>query len=135
MSSIDFNLSEVPPDRLEGVLANLQAEKTRRTIENKLAHYRPYPKQAAFHAAGSKHRERLLMAGNQLGKCFDSLKEAERQLYLAVIRGNVKARLKGRELGPEWLKQISKMKFDDNNDFALPPDIELSVEDAKRIWG
>jgi hypothetical protein len=30
--------------------------------------YRPYPKQAAFHAAGSKHRERLLMAGNQLGK-------------------------------------------------------------------
>jgi hypothetical protein len=67
--------------------------------------------------------------------CFDSLKEAERQLYLAVVRGDVKARLKGRELGPEWLKQISKMKFDDSNDFALPPDIELSVEDAKRIWG
>jgi hypothetical protein len=33
MSSIDFSLSEVPPDRLEGVLANLQAEKTRRTVE------------------------------------------------------------------------------------------------------
>jgi hypothetical protein len=27
------------------------------------------------------------------------------------------------------------MKFDDNNTFALPPDIELSVEDANRIWG
>ena len=38
--------------------------------------------------------------------------------------------------GPEWLKQISKMKFDDNKSaFALPPDIELSVEDATRIWG
>jgi hypothetical protein len=36
-------------------------------------------------------------------------------------------------LGPEWLKQISKMKFDDSDVFALPPDIELSVEDAKRI--
>jgi phage terminase large subunit-like protein len=28
----------------------------------------PYPKQAAFHAAGATARERLLMAGNQLGK-------------------------------------------------------------------
>jgi phage terminase large subunit-like protein len=35
---------------------------------NSLARYRPYPKQAAFHAAGATHRERLLMAGNQLGK-------------------------------------------------------------------
>jgi hypothetical protein len=38
-------------------------------------------------------------------------------------------------LGSEWLTQLSKMKFDDNNAFALPPDIELSVEDAKCIWG
>lgn len=30
--------------------------------------YRPYPKQQLFHAAGSHARERLLMAGNQLGK-------------------------------------------------------------------
>jgi hypothetical protein len=66
---------------------------------------------------------------------FDDVKEAERQLYFAVIGAKVKARRKGRVLGPEWLKQISKMKFVANNDFALPPDIELSVEDAKRIWG
>jgi hypothetical protein len=50
------------------VLANLQAEKERRIVENKLGHYWPYAKQATFHAAGAKHRERLLMAGNQLGK-------------------------------------------------------------------
>ena len=30
--------------------------------------HRPYPRQAAFHAAGAQHRERLFMAGNQLGK-------------------------------------------------------------------
>src|SRR5262249_14767750 len=36
--------------------------------ENRLASYVPYPKQAAFHAAGATARERLLMAGNQLGK-------------------------------------------------------------------
>ena len=32
--------------------------------------YEPYPKQAEFHAAGSHARERLLMAGNQLGKTY-----------------------------------------------------------------
>lgn len=35
---------------------------------NRLARYRPYPKQKAFHEAGAGHRERLLIAGNQLGK-------------------------------------------------------------------
>jgi phage terminase large subunit-like protein len=44
----------------------LSAEKNRRLTENRLAYYRPYPKQAEFHAAPA--RERLLMAGNQLGK-------------------------------------------------------------------
>src|SRR5476649_2252800 len=35
---------------------------------SRLGHYRPYDKQAEFHAAGSSHRERLFLAGNQLGK-------------------------------------------------------------------
>lgn len=33
-----------------------------------LSRYRPYTKQKGFHAAGAAHRERLFMAGNQLGK-------------------------------------------------------------------
>jgi hypothetical protein len=36
--------------------------------EQRLFHYKPYHRQLDFHAAGSSHRERLLMAGNQLGK-------------------------------------------------------------------
>jgi Terminase large subunit, T4likevirus-type, N-terminal len=36
--------------------------------EDRLRYYRPYEKQLAFHKAGASHRERLLMAGNQLGK-------------------------------------------------------------------
>src|ERR1700755_378901 len=36
--------------------------------ENRLSRYVPYPKQAAFHAAGATARERLLIGGNQLGK-------------------------------------------------------------------
>jgi phage terminase large subunit-like protein len=46
----------------------LESEKKRRRTENSLAYYRAYPKQKAFHEAGLKYRERLLMAGNQLGK-------------------------------------------------------------------
>ena len=40
----------------------------RRRDRTRLSRYRPYSKQAEFHAAGAVHRERLLMAGNQLGK-------------------------------------------------------------------
>jgi phage terminase large subunit-like protein len=36
--------------------------------QEQLTRYAPYPKQCDFHAAGSAFRERLLMAGNQLGK-------------------------------------------------------------------
>jgi hypothetical protein len=60
--------------------------------------------------------------------------EAEKQLYLAVMKGEVRSALNGRELGPEWRNQISHMKFDERP-FTLPPDLRLSVEDAKRIWG
>src|SRR5215831_53302 len=50
------------------LLQTLTAEKTRRSTENRLAYYQPYKKQAEFHESGATHRERLLMAGNQLGK-------------------------------------------------------------------
>jgi phage terminase large subunit-like protein len=43
-------------------------EQKRRTDRNRLAAYQPYNKQAEFHAAGLQNRERLFMAGNQLGK-------------------------------------------------------------------
>jgi hypothetical protein len=46
---------------------------------------------------------------------FGNVTEAEKQLYLAVIRGEVRARRKGIVLGPEWLQQILKMNFDDKN--------------------
>ncbi|QWP79222.1 terminase family protein [Lysobacter sp. K5869] len=45
-------------------------ESLRRRRENRLALYRPYAKQAEFHALGAAIRERLLMAGNQLGKTW-----------------------------------------------------------------
>jgi phage terminase large subunit-like protein len=41
-----------------------------------LARYVPYEKQGAFHEAGAAHRERLFMAGNQLGKTTAGAAEA-----------------------------------------------------------
>lgn len=43
-------------------------ERLRRYRRSRLTNYSPYPKQSDFHAAGAIHRERLFMAGNQLGK-------------------------------------------------------------------
>jgi hypothetical protein len=63
---------------------------------------------------------------------FDSISTANKWLYLAVIRGVVRARSKGLVLGPEWVKQLSKMPYDHDNPFALPPDIELSIDDVKK---
>jgi phage terminase large subunit-like protein len=50
-------------------------EWAKRLAENRLATYRPYIKQKAFHAAGAAHRERLLMAANQVGKTVSGAAE------------------------------------------------------------
>lgn len=51
------------------LLTSLQ-EQQRRIDRTRLLRYRPYAKQQQFHAAGATHRERLLRAGNQLGKTY-----------------------------------------------------------------
>lgn len=50
-------------------MENLE-EQAKRKRENRLTEYEPYLKQWEFHAAGVDCRERLLMAGNQLGKTY-----------------------------------------------------------------
>ena len=41
--------------------------------------------------------------------------EPEKELYEAVISGEVRARSKGIVLGPEWLKQIDKLIINERN--------------------
>lgn len=43
-------------------------EALRRRSTNRLAAYRPYPKQSDFHQAGAKYKERLFLGGNRVGK-------------------------------------------------------------------
>jgi phage terminase large subunit-like protein len=54
----------------------IQRERSRRRRRTKLERYAPYPKQRSFHAAGAIHRERLLMAANQVGKTYCGAAEA-----------------------------------------------------------
>ena len=57
-------------------LEKLRQEARAKLAERQLELYRPYSKQSIFHAYGKTHRERLLMAGNQLGKSFCGAAEA-----------------------------------------------------------
>lgn len=73
---------------LERDLARL-AEKRR---FNLLERYEPYPKQREFHALGRDKRERLLRAGNQLGKTLAGAAEVAMHLtgrYLPRWQGRV----------------------------------------------
>jgi phage terminase large subunit-like protein len=50
------------------LLKAMQAEWDLRRSRNRLREYRPYSKQAEFHAAGATFRERLFLGGNRVGK-------------------------------------------------------------------
>ena len=71
VASVETQLRPFSSVRSEQVPALIPAsdkESARRRAEDRLCDYRPYPKQQEFHEAGREHRERLFMAGNQLGK-------------------------------------------------------------------
>lgn len=56
-------------------LAALEVRLRRVVMENQLELYKPYAKQAEFHALGAAKRERMLSAGNQLGKTLSAANE------------------------------------------------------------
>jgi phage terminase large subunit-like protein len=58
----------------------LLEERERRKKGNLLQTYKPYAKQIDFHEAGAHFRERLFMAGNQLGKTLAGAAEAAMHL-------------------------------------------------------
>lgn len=78
-SSNDLSAFEISEHELQSLseadqeflLSRLKAEQSKRQSTNRLAYYRPYPKQHEFHCFGAKPvYERLFMAGNQLGKTW-----------------------------------------------------------------
>ena len=57
------------PKKLKEIWETLEAAEKRQRF-HKLDVYEPYTKQELFHTSSLTHRERLLMAGNQLGKTY-----------------------------------------------------------------
>jgi hypothetical protein len=82
---MSLDIDSLPLEQAQAAISRLEALKAQRAAENKLAHYRPYPKQATFHETGAKHRERLLMCANRFGKTMCGA--AELALHPAVSRG------------------------------------------------
>lgn len=76
MSSLTLASEPLPPSLdFKSELVSLLEERAKRARRNRLKTYRPYTKQRDFHTAGADHRERLLMAGNQLGKTYSGAAE------------------------------------------------------------
>jgi phage terminase large subunit-like protein len=71
----DLTGEELSPEKLAALEARIEAEHQRRRDENQLEFYVPYPRQRDFHDAGARYRERLLMAGNQVGKTWAAAME------------------------------------------------------------
>lgn len=65
-----MNVATAPSsvNQMRAVLQRLESERALRKAQNRLEDYHPYGKQAEFHAMGATKRERLFLAGNQLGK-------------------------------------------------------------------
>ena len=72
LTSSSTALTTLSLSELQALLSALKEEKTRRLTEDKLAYFKPYPKQLEFFTAGATARERLLMAANQSGKTLAS---------------------------------------------------------------
>lgn len=61
-------------EQLRDLLETLEAVEQRKKF-HKIDFYTPYPKQRQFHDLGATKRERLLMAGNQVGKTYSAAAE------------------------------------------------------------
>lgn len=78
----------MPPSSDAAVLERMTEEERqllrealqRIVAQNQLTRYKPYAKQAEFHAMGFKKRERMLSAGNQLGKTLSASAEVAMHL-------------------------------------------------------
>ena len=69
------DLEKMDDRSLQGFLQTLQAL-NKHNEQNRLEFYQPYPKQEDFHNMGTFKNERLLSAGNRLGKTYAGSMEA-----------------------------------------------------------
>jgi hypothetical protein len=64
----------------------------------------------------------------------DTVQDKQQHIFRAVIDGTIRARHDGRILTTEEAAALGKTRWDTEYSYALPPDIQLSVEDALLVF-
>jgi phage terminase large subunit-like protein len=127
MNSETLSISSALPLAAK-LLPHLETELRWRQSRNRLRSYRPYTKQAEFHAAGLSHRERAFLAGNQLGKTVAGGSEAA--LHLT---GRYPDWWKGKRFAEPvrgWAAGVTSESTRDN-----PQRILLGPPQDRQAWG
>jgi hypothetical protein len=62
------------------------------------------------------------------------IKDPEEALFVAVLAGAVRSRHESVILDAKRRMQLWYHRADPNNRYVLPSDIDLSVNDARRLW-
>jgi phage terminase large subunit-like protein len=78
--TLHSTLQSMPLEQRSALLLTLETERAQRQRTNRLKGYKPYAKQREFHDRGALFRERLFMAGNQLGKTMAGAAETAMHL-------------------------------------------------------
>ncbi len=88
--------------------------------------------------SGTGYRKKWLRAGKVLeyyidgGPWANSIRDAEYQLYHAVIDGEIRVQLDGKPF--QYVSELRGKSFSDDRSYVLPFDLELNIEDVERIW-
>jgi hypothetical protein len=88
--------------------------------------------------SGDGYQKKWLRAGKVIEYYIDggpwarSYRDAEYQLYNAVMDGEIRVRIDGKPFTE--LDELRKKKWSPDSLYALPLDVELNLEDVQRIW-
>jgi len=62
------------------------------------------------------------------------VQDPQHEIYKSVVGGTIRAKYRGRILTKEEAASLADIRWDENSPYALPPEIQLSVEDALMVF-
>jgi hypothetical protein len=62
------------------------------------------------------------------------VQDPQQEIYRSVVGGTIRAKYKGHLLTTEEAAALAETRWDEKSPYALPPDIQLSVEDALLVF-
>ena len=62
------------------------------------------------------------------------VQDPQHEIYKSVVGGTIRAKYRGRILAKEEAASLADIRWDENSPYALPPEIQLSVEDALMVF-